>query len=142
MPIMAAQPIIQSQLNLILSKGQSANQNDFASQFTAVLTSVAPMGLMVMGLAPVPLAPAGNSACENLIRQALNLDMVADPEIVSMMIATGISLLVPTVPPVGLMSLKGQIKTALSMKQAANTQAFSAIVSLAIPQYFMMGGVI
>ena len=66
MPIMAAQPIIQSQLNLILSKGQSANQNDFASQFTAVLTSVAPMGLMVMGLAPVPLAPAGSSACENL----------------------------------------------------------------------------
>lgn len=139
---MAAQPIIQSQLTLALSKGQAATTSAFAAQLTGVLTSVAPMGLQVMGMFPKPLAPTGSSACQNMINQALSMKQAANQEAVSMMIATGISLLVPTVPPVGLMALKSQIKTALSMKQAANIQAFSAIVSLAIPQYFMMGGVI
>lgn len=142
MPIMASQPIIQSQLNMMLSKGVSASQRDFASQITNVLTAIAPMGLMMMGLFPAPLVASGSSVCENIIRQALSMDVAANQEAVSMLMATGISLLVPTVPPVGLMALKAQIKLALSMKEAAMPEVFSAIVSLAIPQYFMMGGVI
>jgi len=140
MPIMAAQPILQTQIQLLLSKGQSANQNDFASQFTNALSSVVPMGLFPAGLVPIPLAPTGRTACESMIRQALSLKNAANTETVSMMMATGISLLVPMVPPAGLMSLKSQIKSALSMKVAANPQIFATILSIAIPQYYMMGG--
>lgn len=140
MPIMAAQPILQIQIQGILSKGKSANQSDFASQFTNALSAVVPMGLFPAGIVPVPLVPAGRVACENMIRQSLNLKNAATPDVVSLMMALGISLLVPMVPPIGLMGLKSQIKNALSMNMAANPASFAAIMSLAIPQYYMSGG--
>lgn len=142
MPIMAAQPILQSQILTILSKGKSANQGDFASQFTNALSTVVPMGLFPAGIILIPLIPTGRSACENMIRQSLSLENAANQEVVSMLFATGISLLVPMVPPSGLMGLKSQIKNALSMKVASRQQLVALILSLAIPVYYMSGGVI
>lgn len=140
MPIMAAQPILQTQILMILSKGKGAKQGDFASQFTNALSAVVPMGLFPAGIIPIPLVPAGRAACEKMIRQALSMDNAANPDVVSMLFATGISLLAPIVPPAGLMSLKSQIKTALSMKIASNQQTVASILSLAIPMYYMSGG--
>lgn len=140
MPIAAAQPILQTQIQLLLSKGQSSNQNDFASQFTNTLSSVVPMGLFPAGIVPIPLVPSGRSACENLLRQALSLKNAANKDTVSILMALAISMLVPVVPPVGLTGLRSQIGNALSMGMASKQETFSSILSLAIVQYYMSGG--
>lgn len=141
MPIMAAQPILQGQIQMILSKGASATEKDFASQFTTALCSVVPMGIMMTPF-PVPLVPAGKSACENMIRASLSLGVAASTETTSMMMATGISLLAPMAPPAGLMNLKSQIKSALEKGIVAQPAIFASILSLAIPTYYMTGGVL
>lgn len=141
MPIMAAQPILQTQLTSILSKGIAANPDAFALEFTSALASVVPMGLFFTPF-PVPLVPTGFSACQNLIKQSLSLGMAANLQTTSLMMATGISLLAPLAPPVGLLVLQTQIKNAISMDMAANKLMVASILSIAIPQYYMSGGVL
>lgn len=142
MPIALAQPILQTNIQLLLSKGKSANQNDFARNFTNALSAVVPMGMFPVAPVPVPMSPSGKSLCENTIRQSLSLKQGATSDTVSMLFATGVSFLVPIVPPVGLMNLKNQIKKALDMGTASNKQVFSLIVSAAIVQYYTSGGVL
>lgn len=142
MPIMAAQPILYTQIKSMLSKGMMANPALFSAEFTTVLAGVVPMGIMMAFIFPMPLVPAGAPACQAMVNNALNLGIAANIEIVSTMLASAVSLLVPTVPPIGLTLLKTQINQALNLGIAANIDVVALMLSMAIPSYYMAGGVI
>ena len=90
----------------------------------------------------IPLVPAGFSAGKSLIENALKLDKAANSDTVSMMMAQGISVIAPMAPPAGLSFLQTQLKTALNLGIASNPITVSLMIASAIPQYYMMGGVI
>lgn len=142
MPIAAALPLINSQLNNALSLGPAAQPSLVATMIASAVAQAAPMGLFPMAPSPIPLIPAGLAAGQNLINNALSLGPAAQPGLVATMIASGISLIAPMAPPAGLSFLQSQIESALSMGQAAQEPVIATMISSAIITYYTMGGIL
>lgn len=142
MPIAAGLPILQSQLNTALNMGPAAQQATVATIIASAVAMVAPMGFFPPAPIPIPLIPAGMAAGQSMISNALNMGPAAEQSTVAQMIATGISLIAPIAPPAGMSTLKSQIESALKMGQAAQIPTVATMIAVAIPTYYMTGGVL
>ena len=142
MPIAAALPLVNSQINNALSLGPAAQPSLVATMIAAAVSSAVPMGFLPTPPAPIPLVPAGLPAGQNLINNALSLGPAAQPSLVATMIASGISMIAPMAPPAGLSFLQSQIESALSMREAAQEPVVAAMISSAIITYYTMGGIL
>lgn len=142
MPIAAAFPLLNNQIANALSMDIAADPNTVATIIATAVGQASSMGLLPAAPAPIPLVPAGLSAGQNLITNALNLQIAADIKIVATIMATGISLIAPLAPPAGLSYLQNEIANALSMDIAAQQKTVALMISNAIIQYYTMGGII
>jgi len=142
MPIAASFPVLQPQLKASMSLGPAGNASIIATLISSALSSVVPMGMFPLVPSPIPLTPVGFSACKTMIENSMNLKEAANIDTVALMMANGISLMAPLAPPVGLTYLQSQIKNALNLGQVANADIIALTIASAIPQYYMMGGII
>lgn len=142
MPIMGAQPIIQNNLNSIFNQGLIAKPNMFSIQFTSILASCVPMGLFPAGFFMIPLPPVGFGACNSMINLALSGGSSSNVSNTAKIMATGVSLLVPLVPPSGLSNLTKSFENAFSLGITAQTQTVSMLMAMGIVNYYLSGGVV
>ena len=142
MPIAASLPILQTQVANSFNMGKGAQSTIVATIIASAVASAAPMGLFPSAPVPIPLVPSGFSAGKVMIENAFKMANGANVDAVSLMIANGISLIAPLAPPAGLSFLQMQIKNAMSMGAGATPQIVAMTIANAIPQYYMMGGII
>ena len=142
MPIPAAFPMLQSQIANAFNLQQAASADLVSTIITSALASAAPMGLFPVGVAMIPLIPAGFSATQSQIKNAFNLQQAANNQLNAQVMALGIAALVPMVPPSGLQLLQSQIATALNLDRAANNQLIAIQIANAIISYYLSGMVI
>lgn len=142
MPIAAALPLLQTQIQNALNLGPAAQVPTVATIIASAVASAAPTGLFPPAPTPVPLVPAGLAAGQAQIQSALNLGPAAQQPVVAQLIALGVSLIAPAAPPAGLTLLKTQIENALNLSSAAQVPTVATIIASAIVQYYLAGGVI
>jgi len=142
MPISASFSSLKSQLSLIYNLKESGKPDAIANIFAGALSSAVPLGLYPPGPSPKPLIPSGFSSTFNLIKQAHSLDIPADPDKCSKLIALGISQLVSDVPPIGLKKLESDIKTSIDLKEAATSDLIATLLATGIINYYLAAGVI
>lgn len=141
MPIASSQPMLQSQIISALSQGPAVQTTNVATTIGTAVASSASTGLLP-GVPPIPVIPAGVSACIALISQALNMGSAAQVSLTAQNIAQAVSVCAPMVPPIGLAFLQSQIQSALSMGSAAQVSTIAPIIASAIITYYGMGTVI
>jgi hypothetical protein len=142
MPLAATQSALQSQIANAFNLQQAATPDLKALVITAAIASVAPSGLFPPSPSPVPLIPAGFSACQSMLKNAFSLQQAATPDLVGQIFASAIALLVPNVPPVGQSLLATQVSSAFNLQQAATPDLVGMMLATAIISYYTMGGVI
>ena len=142
MPIAGALAPLQSQLKSAITLDIAAEPEAVATLIASSIASIAPTGMFPAGAAMIPLAPAGLAATQSQIKNALTLDVAAEPETVAQLMAAGIAALCPIVPPSGLAPLQTQIKSAITLDIAAEPDTVAQMLSSAIISYFTAGGVV
>jgi len=142
MPIAGAISPLQAQLKSAITLDVAAEPDSVAAMFASAIASVAPSGMMPAGAAMVPLVPAGLAATQAQIKNALTLDIAAEPDTAAQIMAAGVSALCPMVPPSGIAALQTQIKSAITLDVAAEPDTVSQMLASAIISYFSAGGVV
>lgn len=142
MPIAASFPILNSQITNAFNLGPAAKPDLVAQMITSAVASAVPLGYLPAAPSPIPLAPVGFSNCNSIIKNAFNMGPAANIMTTSSMMAQGISVLAPLAPPTGLPALQSQIVNAFSLGLAAQPNIVALMISQAIIQYYLAGGII
>jgi len=142
MPIAATVSALQNLFKNGLGLDKAASPDLVATNLSAAIAAIAPSGLFPPSPTPIPLVPAGQSGAQSLFKNAFTLDVAADPNLTAMMLATGVSIICPTVPPAGLSLLQSQFKNALTLELAADPDLAATTMANAVISYFSVGGVV
>jgi hypothetical protein len=139
MPVIAKamEPGIEGAFNL----QNAATPKLKALALTAAIAGAVPSGIFPPQ-PPTPLAPSGFSATKALFENAFTLDKAATPKSVAQGMATAISKLVPSVPPVGQKLLEVAIQNALSLDKAATPGKVATLIATGIVAYYTAAGVV
>lgn len=142
MPIAGTTSALQSQFKSGLTLDLAADPDLVATSLSSAIAAIAPSGLFPAGAVMVPLVPAGLSATQSLFKNALTLDIAADPDLTATVLASGVSVLCPMVPPAGMSLLQSQFKNALTLDVAADPDLVATSMASAVISYFSAGGVV
>ena len=141
MPVIAGMSLLAQQIEASMNLGPAAQPPLVATLISAGVASVVPMGLFP-SVPPIPLIPAGMPLCQSAIQSALSLGPAATPKIVSLLMASGISMVAPMAPPAGLSLLATGLENAMGLKEAATQKVVAQLMALEICNYYPMGGII
>ena len=145
MPILAGTSLVINSIKNALSLKEGAEISTTAQLIALGVAQIVSMGLFPVTPTPpfpLPLVPSGLSAGQNLIKQALSMREGADINTTAQLIAQGISMIAPVAPVSGLSALTNSIRTALTLKEGADIITTANLIGIAIPMYYMSGGVL
>jgi hypothetical protein len=142
MAIAASMNMLKSDIKSAFDYGEIANPVTTASGLSLAVLNASSYGQIPTPNGPIPLVPAGFPATLSNMTSALTLGPAANKTIVSVMMASAISMLCVNVPPVGFISLSKEFENAFSLEEAANKEVISTMMASAIINYYLMGGVI
>lgn len=142
MPILAGYTPINLNISSAWNMGKGAQVSTSTQMFMTSLASVVPMGLYPMGIAMIPLTPAGLGASIGVMTAGLSMGKGAKVGTTSKQMAQAISLLAPLCPPAGLSSLGSLIEASMSMGKGAKVDTVSKQIAQAITAYYTTGGTI
>jgi len=142
MPIAAALPILTAQIQSAQNMGIAGSPDLISSIIASTLASVAPMGLMFMGVTMVPLVPAGVSATQSIMKSAYNTGIAGSSSLTSQIISSAVAALCPLVPPTGITLLQTLLQSIDNLDIAGKNELTSQMQASAIVAYFTAGLVI
>lgn len=142
MPIATTLSALQAQLSSSQNTGIAGNPSLTSTQIAAAVSAVAPAGLIMVGIIPTPLVPAGFTAMQQLLQSSFNSGVAGTPSLTSQQIANAVSVLCPLVPPIGLPVLQSLLLSMSNMGLAGSSDMTAQMFASAIIAYFTSGTVI
>jgi hypothetical protein len=142
MPISAAMTPLAQLIKLALITDLGGSPDTLAQIIAGAVASVSPMGLFPMGMAMIPLVPAGMSGTQAIIKNAFISDMGGSPNTLAQIISSAIAMLCPMVPPTGLSALQALLTPAFQMDMGGSPDSMAQTIASAVVTYFTCGMVI
>ena len=140
MPIAATLSGMQAQIKNAFSLDIAASKDLKSTLITTAIASCAPSGVMAMGAAMIPLAPGGFSGTQTLVKNSCSMDVAANKDLLSTMMASAISVLCPIAPPAAFSALQAQLKQAYSLQLGSSPDLIATMIASAVISYYTGGG--
>jgi len=141
MPIAAGLPLLIPMMLDIYSLNEKGTPTLIAQKMSQAVAAVAPLGLLPLGPAMIPMIPALMSVGQVIIEQALSFPLPI-PDVVATLMAVGIAVICPMCPPSGLAGLQSTMKEVLGMGPTATPILMALKTANGIVTYFQSGGII